>query len=53
MDGIYRRNPDGSYEPAEPVPYYGWKARCEQWCLRHKMRRMANMLARWDERGLG
>lgn len=50
-----RQNPDGSWSPAEPLPFIGWKARLEQWCRRRHGRWvvLANLLARWDERGLG
>ena len=50
---VHRQMPDGSWEPAEPMPFQGWKARLEQWCRRHRLTRPANLLARWDERGLG
>lgn len=44
---------DGSWVPAEPLPYIGWKARLEQRCRRRGLTWLANLLAAWDERGLG
>ena len=48
-----QQNPDGSWSPATPLPYLGWKARTEDWCRRHGLRRLARLLGAWDERGLG
>jgi hypothetical protein len=44
---------DGAWVPAEPLPYLGWKAKVEQWVLRHGMTRLGRFMGRWDERGLG
>lgn len=52
-DKPMQQNPDGSWSEATPLPYYGWKAKTEQWCRRHHLTRLANLLAWWDERGLG
>ena len=53
MNESMRQNPDGSWSPAEPLPYLGWKARLEQRFRRGGRRRAANMMAAWDERKLG
>lgn len=50
---IHQQNPDGSWSPAEPLPMQGWKARAEERVRRRGFKRLANLLARWDERGLG
>lgn len=50
---VQQQNPDGSWSDAKPLPYIGWKARLEQWFRRPRSTRIANLLAAWDERGLG
>lgn len=41
------------WREAKPVPYQGWKARLEHWLRAKGMKRLANLMAVWDERGLG
>lgn len=53
MSNIQQQNPDGTWSDAEPIPYIGWKARLEQRLRRRGLTRLANLMARWDERGLG
>lgn len=48
-----KQNPDGSWSDAEPLPYTGWKARLEDRLRGLGWTRLPNLLARWDERGLG
>lgn len=50
---VSQQNEDGSWGPAEPLPYIGWKARLEQWFARRGWNRLAGFMASWDERGLG
>jgi hypothetical protein len=54
---VMQQNPDGSWSPAEPLPYIGWKARLADKLRRAKWTRghtgIARLLERWDERGLG
>ena len=50
---IERQNPDGSWSPAEPMSMIGWKAKTEEWLRRWHVPVIPNVLARWDERGLG
>lgn len=52
-DGVQRQNPDGSWSPAEPLPWMGPVAKAENWLRKHGLTRLANALARWDERKLG
>lgn len=47
----YQR-PDGTWAPAEPLPWLGWKAKLEAKARRRGFRRLAAFLAAWDERGL-
>lgn len=47
-----QQNPDGSWSPATPLPYVGWKARLEERLRRRGFSRLANVLAAWDERGM-
>lgn len=49
----YIRNKNGTVESIKPLPYYGWKAKLESKLRRRGFNRMANILAWWDERGLG
>lgn len=51
--GPLTQHPDGSWVPAEPLPWMGWKARVEQWFRRHGFARLASLMGAWDERGLG
>jgi hypothetical protein len=53
QEWVYMRNRNGSVESIQPLPYYGWKAKLETKLRRHGFNRIANILARWDERGLG
>jgi len=48
----YQQNPDGTWEPARPIPPTRI-LRWERWLLRLGHHRLAAVLARWDERGLG
>lgn len=50
---VYQKNPDGSWTPATPLPMLGWKGRTEEWLRRRGRHHLADLLARWDERGLG
>lgn len=50
---VQQQNPDGSWGPAEPIPFIGWKAKIEQWSRRHGFNRIASFFGAWDERGLG
>lgn len=45
---VQSERPDGSWGPATPIPYRGWKAR-----LAVFLHRAGNRLEAWDERGLG
>lgn len=49
---IQQQNADGTWGPAQPVPATRI-LRVERWLRRRGWRRIANALARWDERGLG
>lgn len=49
---MHQQNPDGSWTPAEPIPPTRL-LRWETWLRRLGHERLANVLARWDERGLG
>lgn len=53
MSEPLRQNADGSWSPVEPLPWLGWKARTENRLRRRGWARLANVLAAWDERGLG
>lgn len=48
-----QQNPDGSWSEATPLPFYGWKARTEQWLRRRGFERATRVMGAWDERGLG
>lgn len=50
---IERQNADGSWSPAKPIGYRGWKAKLEQLFYKLRMKRLADLMGRWDERGLG
>ncbi len=43
----------GEWRESKPIPYQGWKARLEQWLRARKLKRLADILADWDERKLG
>ena len=49
----YIHNPDGSWTYAEPIAPQGRLARAEFWFRNRGHRRIANLLGRLDERGLG
>ena len=49
---IHRQNDDGTWSPARPIPATR-VLRAERWMRRRGWRRLADALARWDERGLG
>lgn len=53
MMNAIQQNPNGSWSEAEPLPYFGWKAKTEQRFRRIGLNRLANLFAAWDERGLG
>lgn len=46
------QKPNGEWVTAEPLPMYGWKARLEERLRKRGWKRLPNLLARWDERGL-
>lgn len=48
----YRQNDDGTWTPAEPIQPTRL-LRWENWLRRIGHHRLASVLARWDERGLG
>lgn len=48
----YRQNDDGTWSTAKPVPPTRI-LRWEKWLRRLGHQRIANVLARWDERGIG
>lgn len=52
MNEPMQQNPDGSWTPATPLPYLGWKARMEERLRKRGHRRLANFFAAWDEMGL-
>jgi hypothetical protein len=47
----YQQNTDGSWGPARPLPT-SRLYRIEQWMRRRGHRRLADLIARYDERGL-
>lgn len=51
--GVYELNEDGTWSPAEPIDFIGWKANLEQWFFRRGMKRAGLFMAWWDERSLG
>lgn len=53
VGGTFKQNEDGTWSEAEPLPFYGWKAKLEQRFRKRGWKKPANFLARWDERGLG
>lgn len=53
MPDMYWDKGRGEWRTMKPEPYSGWKARLEQWFRAKKMKRLANLMAAWDERGLG
>lgn len=53
MDGTYKQDENGEWVEADEIPMQGWKAKLEQWFLMWGFPRLANFMARWDERGLG
>jgi hypothetical protein len=49
-----QRNPDGPWTPAVPISPRGLVAKVEFWLRDHgRLPRLADHLARWDERKLG
>jgi hypothetical protein len=48
-----KQNEGGSWEEAEPLPYLGWKAKLENRLRNVGFIKIANFLARLDERSLG
>jgi hypothetical protein len=50
---IHQQNPDGTWTRADAIPMQGWKARLEERLRRRGWKRLPNLLARRDERGLG
>lgn len=50
---VSQQNPDGSFSPAEPLSMIGWKAKLEEFFRRMRLKKLANVMASWDERGLG
>lgn len=53
MGDVSKQNSDGSWSDAEPLPYLGWKAKCEQFFLGIGFVRLSRLFGRLDERGLG
>jgi hypothetical protein len=53
MNYTMQENPDGSWSEATPLPMQGWKARLEERLRKRGWKRLPNLLAWWDERGLG
>lgn len=53
MNHVHRQNQDGSWSPAEPLGMQGWKGKLEERLRGWGLKRLPNLLARWDERGLG
>ena len=49
----HQQNADGTWSPAQPIPPHGPIARLEAWARRRGHRRIAQILGRIDERGLG
>lgn len=49
---ISQQNPDGSWGPAEPLGYQGWKAKLEQFFYKLRLKRLGTFMGRWDERAL-
>lgn len=47
----YQQSPDGTWGPARPLPH-SRLYRVEQWFRRRGHRQLADLLARFDERGL-
>lgn len=43
----------GEWRVAKSIPNTGWKAKTEQWLRKKGFKRLANLMAAWDERGLG
>lgn len=54
---VMAQQPDGSWEPAEPIGWQGFSGKIEGWLRDHPgipgAVRVANALGRWEERGLG
>lgn len=46
------QGPDGVWREAQPLEGTRWY-RVERWLRAHGMRRLAGVMGRWDERGLG
>lgn len=54
MTGVTQtQDEDGNWVEATPLPLYGWKAKLELRLRNRGMKRTANFLGWWDERGLG
>lgn len=47
------QNDEGAWVEAEPLGMIGWKAKAEERFREYGWTRLANLMARWDERGLG
>lgn len=46
-------DPDHGWVDAEPLGMQGWKGKAEERFREYGWTRLANLMARWDERGLG
>lgn len=53
MPDMYWDKGRGEWRRMKPVACSGWKAHLEQWLRKKGMKRFANIMAAWDERGLG
>jgi hypothetical protein len=53
MPETYWHAHSGEWRKREPIGPQGWKARLENWFRKKGMRRLADFIAAWDERGLG
>lgn len=49
---IYRQNDDGTWSEAVPIVTTPI-VRFEYWLRRRNLHRLADLVVRWDERGLG
>lgn len=52
MSTVDRQNPDGTWSPTAPLQPTRI-LRTENWLRRHRLVRLADLLAAFDERGLG
>lgn len=50
---VVQQNEDGSWSEATPVPAQGAVAKVEFYLRSKGFKKIPNLLAKWDERGLG